>query len=235
MAIFDLRGIVCDKTQEAVDEPYLRIFVDGDEERWGPVSMDDGESRSISFLRSFREGVRVTLWEDDSRRDDYIGDLSVAPTDVLGGERTHRIVGRGAEYRLIYAVNPPRDEEFALILDSLRCNDAQERTDEPYLVVNGDTVWGPSSMRTGQTRDIEIGEAPYFTRNAIVELWEKDRTRSDKIGTLEIGERLARTYAEDPTETHSHVFRRDSGIVGDARYTLTYRIRLVPIPVGPPP
>lgn len=235
MAVLDLRGIICDKTQEAVDEPYLEVFVDrgehpSDRWSWGPVSMNDGDARSINWSRIFHERIRIELWERDRRRDDHIGDLVLDATDEWGSEQSHRIADRGAEYRLIYAVNPRRDERFVLDLVSLRCNDAQERTDEPYLVVNGATVWGPSSMRTGQSQNI-VGEEPiYFSGggNAIVELWERDPARSERIGgSLQIDERLARIYAENPRDNHRHVFHGDRGIPGNATYTLTYRVSLV--------
>ncbi len=236
MAVLDLRGIICDKTQEAVDEPYLRVFVDRGEHSsdrwgWGPVSMDDGDARSINWSRIFHERIRIELWEHDRvGRDDHIGDLSLVATDEWGSEQSHRLAGRRAIYRLIYAVNPRRDERFVLDPLSLRCNDAQERTDEPYLVANGVTVWGPASMRTGQSQDIEGEEPIYFSGggNAIVELWERDRSRSERIGnSLRIDERLARIYAENPRENHRHVFHGDRGIPGDATYTLTYSVSRV--------
>lgn len=233
MAVLDLRGIICDKTQEAIDEPYLEVFVDrgehpSDRWRWGPVSMNDGDARCINWSRIFHERIRIELWEHDQvGRDDHIGDLSLIATDEWGSEQNHRLAGQRAKYRLIYAVNPRRDERFVLNLVSLRCNDAQERTDEPYLIVNGCVIWGPSSMRTGQLQNI-VGEEPvYFSGggNAIVELWERDPARSERIGDpLRISERLARIYAENPREDHEHVFHGDRGIPGDATYTLTYRV-----------
>ncbi len=233
MAVLDLLGIICDKTQEAVDEPYLEVFVDGGEHHsdrwsWGPVSMNDGDARSINWSRIFHERIRIELWEHDRvGRDDHIGDLSLVATDEWGSEQSHRLTGRGAEYRLIYAVNPRRDEQFTIDLVSLHCNDAQERTDEPYLVVNGATVWGPSSMRTGQTQNITGEEPIRFSGagNVIVELWERDPARSHRIGTtMRIDERLARIYAEDPIEDRRYFFHSDYRIPGDATYTLTYRV-----------
>ena len=240
MAVLDLRGIICDKTQEAVDEPYLEVFVDrgehpSDRWRWGPVSMNDGDARSINWTRVFRERIRVELWEHDRRRDDHIGDLVVDATDERGSEQSHRIAGRRAEYRLIYAVNPRRDERFVLDLRSLYCNDAQERTDEPYLVVNGVRVWGPASMRTRSTQVIRGEEPVYFSGggNAIVELWERDPARSERIGgPLRIDERLARIFAENPRRDRRHIFHGDRGIPGDATYTLTYRVSRVQAPPG---
>ena len=234
MAVLDLRGIICEKTQEAIDEPMLEVFVDrgehsSDRWHWGPVSMNDGDARSINWSRIFRERIRIELWERDRFRNDHIGDVAIAATDEPGGEQSHLIEGRGARYRLIFAVNPRRDERFLLDLVTLHCNDAQERTDEPYLVVNGATVWGPASMRTGETEDITEREPISFSGggNAIVELWERDPGRSERIGNpLQIDARLARLYAHDPHENHFYRFHGDRGIPGDATYTLTYRVRL---------
>ncbi|MFZ2070176.1 MAG: hypothetical protein WAV32_00940 [Halobacteriota archaeon] len=240
MAVLDLRGIICDKTKEAVDEPFLEVFVDrgehsSDRWSWGPVSMNDGDARSINWSRIFHERIRIELWEWDRRGSDHIGDLELTATDEWGSEQEHRIAARRAEYRLIYAVNPRRDERFVLNLVSLDCNDAQERTDEPYLVVNGVTVWGPASMRTGESRRIEGEEPIYFSGggNAIVELWERDPARSERIGDpMRIDERLARIMAENPRENHRHRFLGDRGIPGDATYTLTYRVSRVEVPPG---
>lgn len=166
MAVLDLRGIICDKTREDIDELYLEVFVDGGEHRsdrwrWGPVSMTDGDARSINWSKIFHERIRIELWERDPGRDGHIGDLGLEATDELGSEQSYRIASQRAEYRLIYAVNPQRDEQLLLDLVSLYCNDAQEPVDEPYLVVNGSRVWGPSRMRTGQTRKI-VGEEPIY-------------------------------------------------------------------------
>jgi hypothetical protein len=233
MAVLDLRGIICDKTQEAVDEPYLEVYVDrgehsSDRWSWGPVSMNDGDARSINWARIFHERIRVELWEHNRiGADSHIGDLSLTATETWGSETTQYLRGHGAEYRLIYALNPRRDHRFILNLVSLHCNDAQEATDEPYLVVNGSTVWGPSSMETGQTRTMEGVGPIYFSGGgtAIVELWERDAARSNRIGpALRLTERLARIFAEDPRENRSYHFHGDYRIAGDATYTLTYRV-----------
>lgn len=242
MAVLDLRGIICDKTQEAIDEPYLRAFeiVRGRESTWGtiwgPRSMDDGDARSINWGRAFQGRIRIELWEHDRRRDDHIGDLELDATDERGSEQSYRIVGKRAKYRLIYAVNPQRAERFVLHLRSLICDDAQERKDEPYLVVNGATVGGPSSMRTGQSRRIEREETIYFSGNAIVELWERDPARSERIGgPLRIYERLARIFAENPRRLRRSIFHGDRGIPGNATYRLIYSVSREEVPPGPGP
>ena len=94
MAVLDLRGIICDKTQEAVDEPYL--VVNG-VRVWGPASM---RTRSTQVIRGeepvyFSGGgnVIVELWEHDLARSELIG----GPLQI--DERFTRI----------FAENPRRD------------------------------------------------------------------------------------------------------------------------------
>lgn len=240
MAILDLCGIICDKTQERKDEPYLKAVIIGHgresdlEIIWGPRSMDDGDARSIDWARAFQGRIRIELWEhDQSNPDDHIGDLELDDTDERGSEQSYRIVGRRAEYRLIYALNPQRAERFVLHLRSLHCVDAQERKDEPYLVVNGEEVWGPSKMKTGQSQIIE--REVDFSGNAIVELWERDYNRSDKIGgSLQITERQARILALNPRMYRVGLFSGDWGIP-DATYHLVYSVSREEVPPGPDP
>jgi hypothetical protein len=233
MAILDLRGIICDKTQEAIDEVSLICFIDGVRIQettwnWGPAKMNDGDARSINHSITFHERVRIELWERDrAGRDDRLGALSLNVSVEEGGEQEYRIAARGADYRLIYALNPQRAERFLLNPVSLHCNDAQERTDEPYIVVNGVTIWGPMSMRTNDTQMIEGEEPVYFTGsgNAIVELWERDAALSERVGEpFRIDHRLATRWAENPREIRTHTFRGDRRFPGDATYTLSFRV-----------
>lgn len=245
MAILDLRGIICDKTQERIDEAYLKAFeiVRGRERTWGTIwerSMDDGDARSINWGRIFAVRIRIELWEHDRfGADDHIGDLELDATDERGSEQSYRIVGKRAKYRLIYAVNPQRAERVVLHLRSLHCIDAQEREDEPYLAVNGEDVWGPSKMKTGQSQIIE--REVDFSGNAIVDLWERDRHRSDKIGgSLQIDGSIAQNFGSGggwgiARVIHSRFFKGDRGIPGDATYRLTYSVYREEVPPGPDP
>lgn len=113
-----------------------------------------------------------------------------------------------------------------LELISLRCNDAQEREDEPYLLVNGDRQWGPQDMRTGSSRS--IGRHMTFNHDVTIELRESDsrrrvpHRRDDRIGTMHLDEAEVAMLIRGDHSTLTHTFRRDRGIVGDASYTLTY-------------
>lgn len=132
---------------------------------WGPNEMDDGGSRKIEdVFIDFNHIVQVEIHEHDrSGRHDYIdqfrytsGEFNPGSRRIFPGEGEMRYHMRGhrAEYELIYDL---RDwsysdgealNRFALILHSLRCNDAQEYRDEPYLVVNGDNVWSATGVRS---------------------------------------------------------------------------------------
>lgn len=109
---------------------------------------------------------------------------------------------------------------YELELISLRCNDAQEGTDEPYLRVNNHDEWGPTSMRTGSSRS--IGRRVGFDHDVNVELREKDVSRDDWIGTMHLSEADVRLLIRGDHYTLTYNFYRDRGIVGDANYTLTY-------------
>ena len=243
MTWLHLEGIVCEKTQEAIDEPYLKVIVDEgrithQSATWGPVIMDDGDARRIDLSKRFLETARIELWERDTvGSDDLIDDLTLSASDTRSGGRSIQLKGHHAIYTLTYAVNPVFTERFELRLVSLKCNDAQESVDQPYLMVNGATVWGPTRMRTRQIQDLSGLDPIDFsrTRNAQIMLWEHDPARSDHIGTHVINEVDARSYATNPDEDRHWVFSRDRGIVGDATYTLTYRVSIAHVPPSPDP
>ena len=117
---------------------------------------------------------------------------------------------------------------FEIDLISLRCNDAQEKTDEPYLLVNGHREWGPVGMRTNSSR--AIGRHAIFNHDVRVELRESDRRsvphrKDDRIGTMHISEAEVRGLIRGDRHRLTHTFHRDRGITGDASYTLEYDLR----------
>ena len=90
-------------------------------------------------------------------------------------------------------------------------------------------------MRTRSTQVIRGEEPVYFSGggNAIVELWERDPARSERIGgPLRIDERFASIIAVNTRKDRRHIFHGDRGIPGDATYTLTYRVSCVQAPPG---
>jgi hypothetical protein len=241
MAFINLRAFTCQETQEAVDEPRLAAFVpdpmptDPDHERFVPVSyplrMDKGDTFEINQRIEFDDWIRIELWEQDSTgRNDRLGAVTVREADI-GEHRTMLFRGpelAGAQsplYSLTYDVAAEDTFEYPnrLNLVSLHCHDAQEATDEVYLTVNDHWIWEHGRMDNRQTEPVDEHED--FRDVVQVELWERDRNRSDWFGAMRLD--LRRTEVErDRDLTHEFRFRRSS--VDDARYTLTYRIEDAP-------
>ena len=209
---------------------------------WGPQQMDDGEARRIEGVSiDFNHIIVVELHEEDRiGRDDYIdqfrytsGELRPESRRIYPGqgEMRYGMSGHRARYELIYDL---RDwsyaegvalDRFDLILHSLRCNDAQERRDEPYLVVNGNIVWRATNVKSGETRSMRDLEIPFGT-NAQIDLWESDGSKSDRIGSFKVDfEDIRELEHGQSSEQTQHGFWRDRGIVGDASYTLRYSVR----------
>ena len=72
-----------------------------------------------------------------------------------------------------------------LKLLTLTCFDKQDLVgkDEPYLVVNGNTVWGPSSVGDGDSVDLDDVEPIPFATKISVDLYEKDPVADDHLGS----------------------------------------------------
>jgi hypothetical protein len=114
--------------------------------------------------------------------------------------------------------------DWGIKLDRLRCHDAQEARDEPFIRVNGREVWRGAQVRTGDTRELYFRALLDRSETVQIELWEGDRRRNDKIGdTLTVGYRDVRAWEESPSSPH-HAFRGDRGMVGDATYELFYSL-----------
>lgn len=112
-------------------------------------------------------------------------------------------------------------EGLALNLLGLECNDAQELTDEVYIIVNGRRIWA-SSLRTGYHRP--IGRNFTFHEDNEIEIWEEDRFRDDRIGTMSLTYEEAIAMIRGDRGPYTQSFHRDRGIVGDATYTLHFDI-----------
>ncbi len=72
-------------------------------------------------------------------------------------------------------------------------------------------------MRTDDP-PISLGLPVEFRTQAIIELWERDRIRSDAIGTNTVDRSLRGRGPQTVT------LSRDSGIAGDATYRLCYLV-----------
>ena len=112
-------------------------------------------------------------------------------------------------------------EGLVLNLVSLECNDAQEATDEVYIIVDGRRIWS-SSMKTGQVRP--IGRTFTFHEDHRIEVWEEDSRKDDRIGTFTLTYADAFDLIRDDERPYSHVFHRSRGFPGSATYTLIFDI-----------
>lgn len=228
-----IKAMTCiNTTAELTDEPYL-LFSQGDTPlgRWGPGSMRDGDTAAISRAFVFSRGsVDIQLRESDRvGRDDDLGGFGVDASHPRGAFTAFlpsEIGGVDATcYSITYDVTddaePPR--RWILELVRLTCHDAQERTDGVYVCVDDRAVTSSIPMRTGRvvaiappSRPIEIGSP------AKIDLWEADRYNSDHLGLLWL--HPDELSDDDLNHDLDHRFNADVGIVGDASYTLTYRV-----------
>ena len=115
--------------------------------------------------------------------------------------------------------SPAQSQTWALNLKSLECTNAQERKDEPYIKVNGRRVWGPQTMRTGETRRIGIRLSVDPNDKLKIELWEKDRGKDELIGSETVTYTTKEIWGESAGYP-SFRFHRDKGISGNATYKL---------------
>lgn len=220
-------SLTCVRTQEGTDEAYLVIQPEhGPAVQTDPRRLRDGQSVRLDQAVPFavNDHVTVQLWEQDSGNDrnDHLGSVTFNLAYQNMGEFPFHIYHRRAHYIITVEVTEGahRPETYTVDLIRLQCRDAQQRTDHPYLKVNGEQVWGPVAMRSGEGRDINVSRT--FHRNLFVDLWEEDAGGhgSDHFGTLSL--LLSGVQAQAPGGAREYTFRVDRGIVGDATYVLTY-------------
>jgi hypothetical protein len=132
-------------------------------------------------------------------------------------------------YRLYFYLIAHEDDElpqppYCLELVSLECENAQEWKDYPYIKVNGQNVWGPYRMRDSgdaATRSIDVEPVAIYDVTSIM-LWEEDSTtRDDLFGEFEL--RIEEDFQFN--HLYHYAYTPDHSIYGDARYTLSYRVR----------
>lgn len=103
-----------------------------------------------------------------------------------------------------------------LKLISLHCTTTEDSTgaDEPYLLVNGNRVWGSSSLNDGETADLSQVPLISFNGTASIKLFDDDSPDGDdNLGTHTANESQA------GRGTQTGTFTQD-----DADYTLTYEV-----------
>lgn len=207
------------------------------------------EAGELGLPRSMGEGdiVRLRPPADDPidpiEFDEFLC-VRLMDSDVLGSEivgsfcLTRPFRGFGAHdaylpdallgphnraYRLgyDYAEDPAPHPRHRIELLSLTCNDAQGSSDRVSLYLNEVLMWGPQIMRSEQVVDFGTSLSYTFHRMVIVTLRETRGQDWSRSFTLVPGEYLINLRRE-------HDFMADSGITGDAHYTLRYRMRLLP-------
>ncbi len=220
----------------------------------GPFKMRDGDTASLVNLTTDLVGneIVIALREDDydpseeNSGDEQIGGIRLLDGEAAEGvESDHTVrcnVGRsvldlprvasygrrGRHYRLHFDMLEvagmedvtPGQKQYCLELVSLHCHNAQEWKDYVYLKVDGVRMFEPRRMRSDST--IQLGIRVPVSDFSQIQLWEHDdSTRSDFFGEVRllIDSRMPYFDTDLPMTFHA-----DEGIVGDARYTLTYRV-----------
>lgn len=108
-----------------------------------------------------------------------------------------------------------------LRLISLYCSTTEDSTgaDEPYLLVNGNQVWGMESpgLNNGDTADLSAVPVIDFDTRARVELFDRDLG-----GALDPDDLLGRFYAGKMQAGQGELEYKFT--LDDADYTLTYEV-----------
>ena len=77
-----------------------------------------------------------------------------------------------------------------LRLVSIACRRAQDfnATDETYILVDGQQVWGPVELRGHTTQDLQEVQPIAFDGTVTLEVWEQDTplSKDDRLGAQEI-------------------------------------------------
>jgi hypothetical protein len=101
-----------------------------------------------------------------------------------------------------------------LRLNTLTCYETEDEfgPDEAYIKVNGDKVWGPTTM-TG-ARDAPVNHEASFSGEATVQLWDEDRfSDDDLLGTWTVREDEAGAGEQEARFTYDR-----------SHYKLTYEV-----------
>jgi hypothetical protein len=241
-----LKSIFCERTgsSESTEEPYLRIFTfEGvttrEETSWGPVHMWAGQSVPIDLELSClsNQSFNILLHESDtaglgmSSLDPFIGSFQIGDDHPRGSFNVYlphhegmRGGGSARRYCIFYDVTDDESDllrnTYVLQLISLRCNDAQETSDEVFITINGERIWSHDHVKTGETYSLDGLRNIPIDRAASIQLWEQDQYRNDLLDSFEL-------YLSDDFEfghTYTHQFTWEVSAVQDAKYTLEYRV-----------
>lgn len=208
---------------------------------WGPVTMEEGDP--ISFGHSstsrdhrrpieFQEFAHVELWEDDSPgRDDLIGSFTLRRNGPYGRD-IHMWLPRGLygphhqSYVIIFDFfeEPLTEMRNRIELVSLTCNDPQGAKDQVELIINDERIWASwdrGGMRRGEQVTFPL-PLPHYDFHDKITVVLSETQGQDWEDSFEL---IAGEY---PLGPDAKTFTKDSGIVGDAEYTLQYRMSQVP-------
>lgn len=236
MATLNLLELECVHPLEArTDEVRIAVNHDSDY-RWSDTwSMQEGEVQSLESMRGieFHDRARVQLWEQDRYNpQDSLGSFTLRPPAESVSEPVSiylpsEIGGPHSPcYRLSYIVEADTEDSRPrnrIELLSLTCRDAQGSKDWISVYVNDALMWGPGWMRRGDTVTFPSSLSIDFRNTARVELRERQGQNWTAPFNVEYG---SEGYVIN-RELH-HDFNVDRGIVGDAGYTLNYRLRRLP-------
>lgn len=236
MATLQLDRLECIHPDDRIGHDEIRVIVwcDGELVRYAPeLRMNEGDSLDLATPDGYRfdDMAVIQLAESDPlRRAESLGSVTIAhpfpegPQDAfLPGE----LGGQHATcYRLTYHVDAGEDgatrPRNRIELLSLTCNNAQGSHDTVNLYINADQVLGPADMRSEQV--INLGDlAVNFHSSVTIRLEETRGQNWESESTLRYGDPgyLINTRRTLP-------FHVDSGLTGDATYTLAYRLRRLP-------
>lgn len=138
--------------------------------------------------------------------------------DTTGRPSSQRIGNRPDLRQMISSVTGGTPVRPSLRLVELQCHRTEDffGGDETYLKVNGNSVWGPVSMRNGDAIDLTHLPHVRFRRRVRLDLYDQD------IGGLDRDDHLGTAYAWASTASHGEQqleFRGDG-----ASYTLTVEV-----------
>lgn len=220
-----LREIECYDPKEIRDEPYIRVTADSLEATrvWGPANMRRGQTIGLTDQAEpivYHDFAILALREEDPCHDDDYGARHFSRFSDAG-LGNHYFPGElNARYRIGFELlsEPTEPTEGRIELLSLTCNDPQGTKDEITLWVNDVIVAGPMYKMKKDWAINFVDTVVPFRTVCIVRL--RDTQGQDWERRLEInfGE-----YAIDAELSYPFI-AEGRGIVGDARYTLRYRM-----------
>jgi hypothetical protein len=186
-----INTLYCHTTEDSrgADEAYL--VVDG-QQIWGDQSINDDQGRTVNREVDFTNSVEIKLFDRDTgvwEDDDYLGIITVDETLAGQGVQEGKFTEDGADYTLYYEVEGGSRRK--LKLKSLYCQKTEDTTgsDEAYLVINGEQIWGDQPINDQDPRPINIEFD--FSKEVKIKLFDRDTgifDRDDYLGTVTITE-----------------------------------------------